>query len=216
MTTRGNPSLDPEKANTTTAGIVYAPAWLDGLRLSADWYNIEINGLIGVIQAQQVLDRCYLDNLAQFCADVATGANGAITGVTVRQQNLNYFETQGVDIEAAYCFPLSVVSENLPGRGQPAGARELRAEARHDGGDQCHHDRRCRPVHQSALDDLHHRGLRHRPPVDDAGPGAISPAVPSTTTRWWAPGRSTSTSTTWRPVSSPTFRCSTTSVISGR
>jgi iron complex outermembrane recepter protein len=116
VTTRGNPTLEPEKADTTTAGIVYAPAWLDGLRLSADWYHIEINGLIGVIQAQQVLDRCYLDNLAQFCADVATGANGAITGVTVRQQNLNFFETQGVDIEAAYRFPLSVVSENLPGR----------------------------------------------------------------------------------------------------
>ncbi|MEO6187070.1 MAG: TonB-dependent receptor [Steroidobacteraceae bacterium] len=116
VTTRGNPSLEPENANTTTAGIVYAPSWLEGLRLSADWYSIRIKGLIGVIQSQQVLDRCYLDNLAQFCADVATGTGGVITGVTVRQQNLNYFETSGVDIEAAYRFPLSSVSENLPGR----------------------------------------------------------------------------------------------------
>lgn len=116
VTTRGNPTLDPEKADTTTAGIVYSPSWLDGLRLSADWYHIEIKGLIGVIQAQQVLDRCYLDNLAQFCADVATGTGGAITGVTVRQQNLNFFETEGVDIEAAYRFPLSALAQSLPGR----------------------------------------------------------------------------------------------------
>ena len=116
VTTRGNPSLAPEEADTTTAGIVYSPSWAEGLRLSADWYRIEIDGLIGVIQAQQVLDRCYLDNLAQFCADVATGANGAITGVTVRQQNLNYFETSGVDLEAAYRFRLSSLSENLPGQ----------------------------------------------------------------------------------------------------
>ncbi|RYZ58081.1 MAG: TonB-dependent receptor, partial [Proteobacteria bacterium] len=116
VTTRGNPSLDPERANTTTAGLVYSPSWIDGLRLSADWYNIEIKGLIGTIQAQQVLDRCYLDGLAQFCADVATGANGAITGVTIRQQNLNYFETSGIDFEAAYRFPLSMLPGNLPGQ----------------------------------------------------------------------------------------------------
>ena len=115
ITTRGNPSLDPESANTTTAGVVYSPSWAEGLRLSVDWYQIEIDGLIGVIQAQQVLDRCYLDGLQQFCADVSTGANGAITGVTVRQQNLNYFETNGVDIEAAYQFPLSSLAESLPG-----------------------------------------------------------------------------------------------------
>lgn len=116
VTTRGNPTLQPERANTTTAGIVYSPSWLEGLRLSADWYNIEINGLIGTIQTQQVLDRCYLDNLAQYCADVATGANGAITGVTIRQQNLNYFETSGMDFEAAYRFPLSRLSDGLPGQ----------------------------------------------------------------------------------------------------
>ncbi len=115
ITTRGNPGLQPEKANTTTAGIVFSPDWLGGFRMSADWYRIEIKGLIGVIQAQQVLDRCYLDGLAQFCADVATSTAGAITGVTVRQQNLNYFETSGIDFEAAYRFPLASLSEGLPG-----------------------------------------------------------------------------------------------------
>ena len=52
---------------------------------------------------------------AAFCADISTGAGGVITGVTVRQQNLNYFETSGIDLEAAYRFPLASVAEGLPG-----------------------------------------------------------------------------------------------------
>jgi iron complex outermembrane receptor protein len=116
VTTKGNPTLDPEDASTITAGFVYAPSWANGLRLSADWYNIEIKGLIGVIGAQQVLDRCYIDGLPEYCADVVTDAGGNITGVTTRYQNLNYFETSGVDLEAQYQIPLSQVSANLPGR----------------------------------------------------------------------------------------------------
>ena len=116
VTTRGNPTLNPENAKTATAGFVYDPSWADHLRLSVDWYSIKIKGLIGVIQPQQVVDRCYLDKLPEYCADVSTDGIGTITGVTVRQQNLNYFETSGVDIEAAYQIPLSAVSGSLPGR----------------------------------------------------------------------------------------------------
>mgnify|MGYP005811037051 CR=1 FL=1 len=116
VTTRGNPTLQPEEARTATAGIVYSPSFAENLRLSVDWYSIKIDGLIGVIQAQQVLDRCYLDKLPEFCADVAVDSAGGITGVTVRQQNLNYFETKGLDIETQYILPLSRISDTLPGR----------------------------------------------------------------------------------------------------
>jgi len=116
VTTVGNPTLEPEHAKTATAGIVYDPSWVDNLRLSVDWYSIKIKGLIGVLGAQDVLNRCYLDRLPEYCADVTTNGIGTITGVTVRQQNLNYFETAGVDLEAAYQLPLANLSESLPGR----------------------------------------------------------------------------------------------------
>jgi outer membrane receptor protein involved in Fe transport len=46
----GNPDLDPEKADTLTAGIVFRSPFesprLAGLQLSADWYQIEIDDAI--------------------------------------------------------------------------------------------------------------------------------------------------------------------------
>ena len=113
VTTQGNPSLSPEEADTFTAGIVYQPAWLDGLHLSLDYYRIEIDGQIGTIAANEVLERCFLDQLPQFCGLVTTSATGAITAVTVHFENLDRFRTDGFDIEASYRKPLA----DLVGRG---------------------------------------------------------------------------------------------------
>jgi len=107
VTTQGNPQLAPEKADTLTAGIVLQPAFMPGFRFSVDYYQIEIDGQIGTIPANEVLDRCFLDNLQQFCGLVTLGASNQITGVTVRFENLDRFETRGLDIEASYRTPIS-------------------------------------------------------------------------------------------------------------
>ncbi|MET0291406.1 MAG: TonB-dependent receptor [Steroidobacteraceae bacterium] len=113
VTTQGNPSLSPEEADTFTAGLVYQPAWAEGLRLSFDYYRIDIDGQIGTIPANEVLERCFLDQLSQFCSLVTTSGAGAITAVTVRFENLDRFKTKGFDVEASYRKPLS----DLIGRG---------------------------------------------------------------------------------------------------
>lgn len=115
ITTVGNRNLKPEKADTFTGGIVYSPHWFSGFRSSVDYYNIDIKGQIGTITPNQVLNRCYLDNLAQYCAQVATSSTGAITGVTVNYQNLDRFKTSGVDIEASYRMPVSRLFSNAGG-----------------------------------------------------------------------------------------------------
>lgn len=106
VTRQGNRSLAPEKADTLTAGIVYQPDWISGLRLSVDYYDIEIAGQIGTLQPDDVLRRCFIDNVAQFCDAVTTGASNEITGVTVQFENLDRFETNGLDLEAAYSTPV--------------------------------------------------------------------------------------------------------------
>lgn len=107
VTTQGNPQLAPEKADTWTAGVVLQPSFLSGFRFSVDYYQIEIAGQIGTIPANEVLDRCFLDNLQQFCSLVTLGTSNQITGVTVRFENLDRFETRGIDIEASYRIPIS-------------------------------------------------------------------------------------------------------------
>lgn len=113
VTTQGNPTLSPEEADTFTAGVVWQPSFAEGLRFSIDYYDIDIDGQIGTIQANDVLERCFLDNLQQFCGLVTTSPAGAITAVTVRFENLDRFQTNGFDIEASYRTSL----DRLIGRG---------------------------------------------------------------------------------------------------
>src|SRR5690606_32381936 len=42
----GNPKLRPEYADTHVVGFVYEPNWLEGLRFSADWYDVSISDAV--------------------------------------------------------------------------------------------------------------------------------------------------------------------------
>lgn len=115
VTTIGNRTLRPEEADTFTAGLVLSPSWFDGFRASVDYYNIKVAGQIGTIGANQVVERCYLDNLPEFCAQVATNSAGTIIGVTVNFQNLDRFESEGLDFEVSYRMPVSRLFANAEG-----------------------------------------------------------------------------------------------------
>src|SRR6185295_9762873 len=62
-----NPNLVPEKADSWTAGIVLQPSgFLDGLKLSVDYYDIKVDQAIGNLGGQTVVDRC-VAGAAEFC-----------------------------------------------------------------------------------------------------------------------------------------------------
>lgn len=102
VTTTGNPVIQPEEADTTTAGVIFTPNFSDRLQLSADYYSIEIDGQIGSVNGQQIADQCYLFNEQDFCARITTDVNGVITAINNSFVNLDRFETSGVDLVAAY------------------------------------------------------------------------------------------------------------------
>ncbi|MGY4395733.1 iron complex outermembrane receptor protein [Sphingomonas sp. UYAg733] len=58
-TISGNAALENEKARSWSAGIVYQPKLVSGLRLSADWTQIHLTGGIESLSIQQVLNACY-------------------------------------------------------------------------------------------------------------------------------------------------------------
>jgi hypothetical protein len=74
----GNPSVQPEEADTFTAGIVVQPRFLPGFSASIDWYQIEINGAIGQLGAQAVVNRCE-EGATELCA-LVTARSGHRTG----------------------------------------------------------------------------------------------------------------------------------------
>jgi outer membrane receptor protein involved in Fe transport len=126
--TGGSTSLAPEKANTTTFGAVLMPqARLLGgtLRLSGDYYNINLKGAIAQLGGQLIVNRCNAGD-ANFCALVTRDpTTGFITRVLNQNLNLNSLKARGIDIELNYHMPLDAVSASVPG------AIDLRVLANH-------------------------------------------------------------------------------------
>lgn len=109
--TRGNPDLEPEKADTITGGIVLSP--LPGLNLSADYYSIEIRDAITQSSLQQVIDGCSVGN-TDLC-DLVTrdGPGNSISSIVTPFLNLAEVKTSGLDFEAGYRTQLGSNTLNL-------------------------------------------------------------------------------------------------------
>ena len=109
--------LRPEAADTTTAGVVLTPQdALDGMRFSADWFQIVINRAIAETGSTiggggTIVNACY-NGATYFCQFVQGTPNGSggfsqITGVENPNLNLGTYTTRGVDFELDYRLPLS-------------------------------------------------------------------------------------------------------------
>jgi outer membrane receptor protein involved in Fe transport len=100
----GNPALAPEEADTTTVGVVWQPTggMLDGLQMSLDWYEIEIEGLVGAPGVQRIVDECAAGVTAQCQYITRDPASGRVNVVRNVFQNINAAKVSGVDIEVAY------------------------------------------------------------------------------------------------------------------
>lgn len=103
-----NPRLQPEKADTFTAGIVLQPSggFLGRLRGSVDYYNIRINRAIATLGQQNIVTRCFQgDQLS--CANITRDpATNAVLTVTDVFQNVNQQIERGIDFELDYRQPL--------------------------------------------------------------------------------------------------------------
>ena len=103
----GNPNLLPEEGENQTFGVVYTPSQVEGLRLSIDFWEIELENILNRLGAQTVLNRCYIDNSNQddgFCGFITRNPAGGIQ--TVRTVNVNSAlqNVSGIDFVAAYDF----------------------------------------------------------------------------------------------------------------
>ena len=105
----GNPDLSEEEAETFTLGLIYSPRWAPNLRMSLDYWDIEITEAIANTAAQSILDRCVDDPNGisnQFCALVSRDGVGNITQLRQFPLNLNTLITKGYDFEFDYRFEI--------------------------------------------------------------------------------------------------------------
>lgn len=115
----GNPDLDPEKGDTLTLGVTIAPRFAPRLRLTLDYYDIELDGAIAPLPASAVLLNCYDSQVSPTnnpsCDSIVRGANFDIVSVSSGFLNIGRVETSGIDFGLSYNFPLNAVF-GAPGR----------------------------------------------------------------------------------------------------
>ena len=105
--TIGNVNLKPEESDNTQVGVVYRPTWLPGFSTSLDYYNIEINGAVGALGAQQIVDLCQVSGNAAYCSLFKLdGAQTTDNFLITQPFNLASIKTSGYDFEASYRFNL--------------------------------------------------------------------------------------------------------------
>jgi len=107
----GNQALEPETADTITAGVVWTPQFAPGLSITADYYDIEVNETIGALPAWFILMQCGSTGDPRFCGWIHRDQAGTLeldpdAHVDTTNQNIGFLKSEGVDVNASYLIGL--------------------------------------------------------------------------------------------------------------
>lgn len=107
----GNLDLRPEEADTLTAGIVFQPIAIDGLSVSADYFDIEISNAIQNI-GNGALDVCFAekDPGSPLCHGYTRDASGRIAEARIHPTNVALQRSEGIDLQLLYVFETSALA----------------------------------------------------------------------------------------------------------
>ncbi len=116
----GNPEVVPEEAASFTAGLVTTPAFMDGLTLTLDYFDINVEKGIGTIPAATSLEKCLDSGSPTFCSLINRNpVNGSLwlTGgyISTPITNLSEENVEGIDIIFGYDFDTPVGPMELQG-----------------------------------------------------------------------------------------------------
>ena len=102
----GNATLTPEKSTSKTAGMVYSPHWIDGLSLTADWYDIKITNSITGLSANYILNQCYNATDTSFCNQFGRDpVTGQVINLSRGNRNTGFTRTEGWNFGFTYRLP---------------------------------------------------------------------------------------------------------------
>jgi outer membrane receptor protein involved in Fe transport len=115
--TGGNPDLEPEVADTYTAGIVWTPSFVPRLSVTIDYFKVTIDDYIASFggSTANVFNVCYKNATvagnpaSPYCSAITRLANGSIDFVSLQLRNVAKQTTEGVDVQVSYQFDLQDV-----------------------------------------------------------------------------------------------------------
>lgn len=108
----GNPDLKPEISDTWTMGFVYEPSFVPGFVASVDYFSIEVDEFIGMVDPSQALGQCLNTGDASYCSLINRDSAGTLflladeAYIQSTLINTGMLKTSGFDISTAYSFGL--------------------------------------------------------------------------------------------------------------
>lgn len=111
ITSQGDTGLLNESSDALSYGIVLRPRWVEGLRIQADYYKIEVSDVIANLGTADIATGCYDNtnfnagdpaNGNTFCSRIVRDAAGQITFVQTGFVNGGYLNFEGYSAEISY------------------------------------------------------------------------------------------------------------------
>jgi outer membrane receptor protein involved in Fe transport len=111
----GNPDVKEETADSWTVGMVLTPRFAENLQVAIDWYDIEIDDAITIVDRGTVVERCYNVSPSVFDPEcdgrtIRDPRAGALTQVNSGTSNEEKIYTSGLDVELSYFLELGDVT----------------------------------------------------------------------------------------------------------
>jgi len=138
ITRGGNPDLEPETSDSITIGGAWTPEFIPGLRVSVDYFDIELENSITSIGAQSILNACAQSG--RLCNLIERSVSGEVSFLLDGQVNIGRTETSGIDFAIDYQLPtrfgqfrgiwqgtwLDEFTETVPDLSDPGAPPEIR------------------------------------------------------------------------------------------
>lgn len=108
----GTLDLEPEEADTVSFGVIWTPGFVDGLTVTVDYYDIEIEGAIQGPDEEQILLGCIerneqCDRINRGLGDTLwLGQASATNSVLAPYANIGFLAVEGIDVEINYTFDI--------------------------------------------------------------------------------------------------------------
>lgn len=117
VVTGGNSDLQPETADSFTAGLVWSPSLFENssvaerVDVEVTFYRHKIEGGIQAVDAQTQLNLCVRTLDPRFCDGITRASTGAINSFGNRLTNLGSINTDGWDVDLFWTFPDSALGK---------------------------------------------------------------------------------------------------------
>lgn len=108
--TTGSLQLTPEKADSTSVGVVLQPRFLPGFSASVDGFLIEVKDAIGQLFSDSIVNLC-LQGRTELCSAISDTGAAANPRYLIQTGFFNFsrITVRGIDYEATYQLPLQKI-----------------------------------------------------------------------------------------------------------